>query len=94
MAGAVGRRIARVADARLEVAQPAHPARPPTPLLQAGSAARVTAVLLLQATVSGHACQTVAGPVGESGHWVRLDAKQQRAAALRVGTPRGSSSCS
>ena len=39
----------------------------------------------VQATVNGHACQTVAEPDGESGHWVRIDAKQQRAAALRAG---------
>ena len=39
----------------------------------------------VQATVSGHACQTVAEPDGESGHWVRIDAKQQRAAAPRAG---------
>jgi hypothetical protein len=39
----------------------------------------------VQAAVSGHACQTVAGPDGESGHWVRIGAKQQRAAALRAG---------
>jgi Domain of unknown function (DUF1905) len=29
----------------------------------------------VQATVNGHACQTVAGPDGESGRWVRIDAK-------------------
>ncbi len=39
----------------------------------------------VQAAVNGHACQTVAGPDGESGHWVRIGAKQQRAAALRAG---------
>jgi len=39
----------------------------------------------VQATVNGHAFQTVAEPDGESGHWVRIDAKQQRAAALRTG---------
>ena len=39
----------------------------------------------VQATVNGHACQTVAEPDGESGHWVRIDAKQQLAAALRAG---------
>ncbi len=39
----------------------------------------------VQATVNGHACQTVAEPDGESGHWVRAYAKQQRAAALRAG---------
>ena len=39
----------------------------------------------VQATVNGHACQTVAEPDGEFGHWVRIDAKQQRAAALRAG---------
>ena len=35
----------------------------------------------VRATVNGHACQTVVEPDGESGHWVRIDAKQQRAAA-------------
>ena len=44
----------------------------------------------VQATVNGHACQTAAEPDGEFGHWVRIDAKQQRAAALRAGTPRRS----
>jgi hypothetical protein len=39
----------------------------------------------VQATVNGHACQTVVEPDGESGHWVRIHAKQQRAAALRAG---------
>lgn len=39
----------------------------------------------VQATVNGHACQTVVEPDGESGHWVRIDARQQRAAALRAG---------
>ena len=39
----------------------------------------------VQAAVNGHAWQTVAGPDGESGRWVRIDAKQQRAAALRAG---------
>jgi hypothetical protein len=39
----------------------------------------------VQATVNGHACQTVAEPDGEPGHWVRIDAKQQLAAALRAG---------
>ena len=47
----------------------------------------------VQATVNGHAYQTVAEPDGESGHWVRINAKQQRAAALRAGTPLRSSSC-
>src|SRR6516164_9318520 len=37
----------------------------------------------VQATVNGQACQTVVEPDGESGHWVRIDAKQQRAAARR-----------
>lgn len=40
--------------------------------------------MAVQATVNGHACQTVAEPDGESGHWVRIDAKQKRAAALRA----------
>ena len=43
----------------------------------------------VQAAVNGHACQTVAEPDGESGHWVRIDAKQQRAAALRAGDTAG-----
>ena len=43
----------------------------------------------VQATVNGHACQTVAEPDGESGHWMRIDARQQRAAALRAGGHRG-----
>lgn len=38
----------------------------------------------VQATVNGHACQTVVEPDGESGHWVRIDAKQRPAAALRA----------
>ena len=40
----------------------------------------------VQATASGHAWQTVAEPDGESGHGVRIDAKQQQAAALRADT--------
>jgi hypothetical protein len=43
----------------------------------------------VQATVNGHACQTIAEPDGESGHWVRIDAQQQRAAALPRGGHRG-----
>jgi hypothetical protein len=39
----------------------------------------------VQATVNGHAFQTVVEPDGEFGHWVRIDAKQERAAALRAG---------
>jgi hypothetical protein len=39
----------------------------------------------VQAAVNGHACQAVVEPDGGSGHWVRIDAKQQRAAALRAG---------
>ena len=39
----------------------------------------------VQAAVNGHAWQTVVEPDGESGHWVRIDAKQQQAAALRAG---------
>jgi hypothetical protein len=39
----------------------------------------------VQAIVNGHACQTVVEPDGESGHWVRIDAKQRRAASLRAG---------
>ena len=43
----------------------------------------------VQAAVNGHACQTVAEPDGESGHWVRIGAKQQLAAALRPGDTAG-----
>jgi len=43
----------------------------------------------VQAAVNGHACQTVAEPDGESGHWVRIGAKQQLAAALRAGDTAG-----
>ena len=39
----------------------------------------------VQATVNGHAFETVVEPDGESGHWMRIDAKQQRAAAIRAG---------
>ena len=39
----------------------------------------------VQATVNGHVFQTVVEPDGEFGHWMRIDAKQQRAAAIRVG---------
>jgi len=39
----------------------------------------------VQATVNGHAFQTVVEPDGEFGHWVRIDAKPQRAAAIRAG---------
>jgi Bacteriocin-protection, YdeI or OmpD-Associated/Domain of unknown function (DUF1905) len=39
----------------------------------------------VQAAANGHACQTVVEPDGESGHWVRIGAKQQLAAALRAG---------
>ena len=47
----------------------------------------------VQATVNGHACRTVAEPDGESGHWVRIGAKQQRAAALRAGDTAVSEPC-
>ena len=39
----------------------------------------------VQATVNGHAFETVVEPDGESGHWMRIDATQQRAAAIRAG---------
>jgi hypothetical protein len=39
----------------------------------------------VQATVNGHVFQTVVEPDGEFGHWMRIDAKQQRAAGIRVG---------
>jgi Domain of unknown function (DUF1905) len=39
----------------------------------------------VQATVNGHAFQTVVEPNGEFGHCMRIDAKQRRAAAIRAG---------
>ena len=45
--------------------------------------------MAVQAAVNGHACQTVVEPDGESGHWVRIGAKQQLAAALRAGDTAG-----
>ena len=45
--------------------------------------------MAVQAAVNGHACQTVVEPDGESGHWVRISAKQQLAAALRAGDTAG-----
>jgi hypothetical protein len=39
----------------------------------------------VQATVNGHVFQTVVEPDGEFGHWMRIDAKQQRAAGIRIG---------
>ena len=39
----------------------------------------------VQATVNGHVFQTVVEPDGEFGHWMRMDAKQRRAAAVRTG---------
>jgi hypothetical protein len=39
----------------------------------------------VHATVNGHAFDTVVEPDGEFGHWMRIDAKQHRAAALHVG---------
>ena len=39
----------------------------------------------VQATVNGHVFQTVIEPDGEFGHWMRMDARQQRAAAIRAG---------
>jgi hypothetical protein len=43
----------------------------------------------VQAIVNGHAFQTVVEPDGEFGHWMRIDAKQQRAAAICAGGHRG-----
>ena len=39
----------------------------------------------VQATVNGHAFQIVVEPDGEFGHWMRIDSKQQRAAAIHAG---------
>jgi hypothetical protein len=39
----------------------------------------------VQATINGHAFPAVVEPDGESGHWMRFDAKRQRGAALRAG---------
>ena len=39
----------------------------------------------VQGTINGHGFQTVLEPDGYFGHWMRIDGKLQRAAALRVG---------
>ena len=39
----------------------------------------------VQGTINGHGFQTVLEPDGESGHWMRLDGRLQRSAALRAG---------
>jgi len=40
----------------------------------------------VQGTLNGHRFQTVVEPDGLSGHWMKMDGKLQRAAALRVGS--------
>ena len=47
----------------------------------------------VQATVNGHACQTVAEPDGESGHWVRPTRSNSGSLRSARGTLRRSSSC-
>ena len=39
----------------------------------------------VQGSINGHAFQTVLEPDGEFGHWMRIDRRLQRSAALRVG---------
>jgi hypothetical protein len=39
----------------------------------------------VQGTINGHAFRTVLEPDGDSGHWMRLDGKLQRSAALHAG---------
>ena len=39
----------------------------------------------VQGTINGHGFQTVLEPDGYSGHWMRIDGKLQRAAALSAG---------
>jgi len=39
----------------------------------------------VKGTINGHGFQTVVEPDGYFGHWMRIDAKLQRAAALRAG---------
>jgi hypothetical protein len=39
----------------------------------------------VQGTINGHSFQTVLEPDGNSGHWMRIDGKLQRTAALSVG---------
>lgn len=39
----------------------------------------------VQGTINGHAFQTVLEPDGNFGHWMRVDGKLQRTAALSVG---------
>jgi uncharacterized protein YdeI (YjbR/CyaY-like superfamily) len=39
----------------------------------------------VQAKINGHAFQTVVEPDGESGHWIKIDGKLKRTAALSTG---------
>jgi hypothetical protein len=39
----------------------------------------------VQGTINGHAFQTVLEPDGSGGHWMNLDRKLERAAAIRAG---------
>ena len=39
----------------------------------------------VQGTINGHGFQTVLEPDGHSGHWMRIDERQQRAAAISAG---------
>jgi hypothetical protein len=39
----------------------------------------------VQGTINGHGFQTVLEPDGDSGHWMRIDERQQRAAAISAG---------
>lgn len=52
---------------------------------QASNQLRSRGQVAVRAAVSGHACRTVAEPDGEPGRWVRIGARQQRAAGLRAG---------
>jgi hypothetical protein len=40
----------------------------------------------VQGTINGHRFQTVLEPDGEFGHWMRIDRKLQKSAAVRTGT--------
>ncbi|HKV88669.1 MAG TPA: DUF1905 domain-containing protein, partial [Candidatus Dormibacteraeota bacterium] len=39
----------------------------------------------VRGTINGHEFETVLEPDGAGGHWLRIDARLRRAAALRVG---------
>src|ERR1700730_1549408 len=46
---------------------------------------RSRAELAIQVTINGHGFQTVLEPDGDFGHWMRIDRKLQKTAALSAG---------